>query len=133
MPTDSQYKIKASFTGVENVVQGFKKIEDQIRKNTAALREQHQLSGQVGRGIVQNQRQSVQNSQQRIEHHRRELTAFGRTLEANERFFRFGREMRYMWREQAESLRVYTEEAMRLNQAQQKFKAIGLSPEENER
>jgi len=41
--------------------------------------------------------------------------------------------MRYMWREQAESLRVYTEEAMRLNQAQQKFKAIGLSPEENER
>ena len=42
---DSQYKIKASFTGIENVVGGMKRIEQQIRVNTAALREQQQQDG----------------------------------------------------------------------------------------
>jgi hypothetical protein len=129
---DSQYKIKASFTGVENVVRGFKSIEVQVKRNTAALREQMQLSAQIGRISLQGGRQAQQVSQTRIDHNRRELSTMGRLQQANERFYRFGREARYVWREQTASLRVYTEEAMRLARSQAQFKAIGLSPDENE-
>jgi hypothetical protein len=135
---DSQYKIKASFSGIENVVGGMKRIEQQIRANTAALREQMKVSAQTGRAGVQ-QRQSQQGLQQQAQGSRQvtnqlrqQHTATHRLLETNARMFEFGRQMRYVWREQADSLRQYTEEAMKLSQAQSKFKAIGLDPQANE-
>jgi hypothetical protein len=138
MSLDSQYKIKASFSGIENVVGGMKRIEQQIRANTAALREQMKVSAQTGRAGVQ-QRQSQQGLQQQAQGSRQvtnqlrqQHTATHRLLETNARMFEFGRQMRYVWREQADSLRQYTEEAMKLSQAQSKFKAIGLDPEANE-
>lgn len=124
--TDSQYKIKASFTGVENVVAGFKKIEDQIRKNTAALREQQKIT------ITVNQNQ-LDQSRRRTNQHRVEETALNRTLKSAEKYQRFGREMSYVWHEQTDWIRNYTDETLKLNAAQQQFKLLNLKPEENER
>jgi len=137
---DSQYKIKASFTGVQNVVGGMKQIEDQIRKNTQALREQQNIKvgtqqqlAQVRNNALRERQEILENARQRRKAQQQHQTALGRTLEINERMYRFGREARYMWREQSESLRVYTEQAMRLARSQAQFRAIGLSPEDNER
>ncbi len=42
-----------------------------------------------------------------------------------------GREIKGIWKSEADSLHVYVEEAMKLVRAQEKFKAINLSPAEN--
>jgi len=136
---DSQYKITAKWTDA-GVVAGMKQIEQQIRANTAALREQQHIKvgtqqqlASVRNNALRERQEIINTGRAHREAQRQHQTGLSRTLEMNERLYRFGRETRYVWREQADSLRQYTDEAMRLSQAQQKFKGQGLSPEDNER
>lgn len=136
---DSQYKLTAKWTDA-GVVAGMRQIEQQIKRNTAALREQQHIKigtaqqlASVRNNALRERQEIINTGRAHREAQRQHQTGLSRTLEMNERLYRFGRETRYVWREQADSLRQYTDEAMRLSQAQQKFKAIGLSPEDNER
>lgn len=64
---------------------------------------------------------------------RRHASAFDRLLSSQERIARAGDRIGDVWRRQTDSLRVYTDQAMELIRAQEKFKTIGLSGQDNER
>lgn len=136
---DSQYKITAKWTDA-GVVSGMQKIEAQIKRNTAALREQQSIKvgtqqqlASVRNNALRERQDILETARLRRAANKEHLTGMDRTLQTAERYQRFGREMSYVWREQTSWIRDYTDETLKLSAAQQKFKLLNLRPEENER
>lgn len=110
MSTQTQYTIIGKFTGVEAITGGFRRIYDE--------------AGKAGKRIEESARASDRSW-------RTHQTTLSQISAGYSNVIGAGREVGYIWRHQAESLREYVDEAMRLNRAQEKFKTLNLSPQEN--
>lgn len=64
---------------------------------------------------------------------RRNLTTFQRAARFNDRVLEPGRQSYQAWKSQIDSLKEYTDETMKLYRAQEKFRLLNLSPEENKK
>ncbi len=109
---NTTYSIQARFDGIEAVLSGMSRI---------AL-----AAGNTGQRIER----SARNARREWE---RMDSTFSRLHRGIERLSTAKTEIGAIWRRGTEGLRRYTDESIRLSQAQEKFKSLGLGQQQNER
>lgn len=106
------YQVSARWQGLENILGGF---------------------GRIGSAAGRTGQQMVQAAHQAEREWNRLDSTFSKVFHGVERVSRTGRELKGVWREGIEDVRRFTEEYMKLAQAQTRFKLMGLSGEDNAR
>jgi hypothetical protein len=128
------YSISGKFDGANQIVSDFKKIEEQVRSLTGALKENQSASRfKVPTETRASNRQLQTAQQQQHALLRRQTAEIHRQTERYQGYITAGREAGRIVREQVGYMRELTTETVELSRAQEKFKTIGLSTAENER
>ena len=105
---NSTYRISARFEGTEQIVAGFTRIKRAADDTESRLARTFRTSHNWG-------------------------ARFSASLKSMQSGYEGLRGVGGIWRQQADSLHTYVDEALRLVRAQEKFKTIGLSAADNER